>query len=182
MALRDTTAAYGGLTRLLHGLIIALVAIQFGLGLTIDLFPKGSTAQAAWVGLHESSGIATLLVAVAMLVWRLVNPRPTLAQLPSWQRVAAHATHGLLYLLILAQPLVGLALVSFAGYPLHFYGLEFGPLASAHKPLAAQLAHVHEWAAAALAVIVGVHIVGALFHGLVRRDGVLQRMWLGADE
>ncbi len=182
MALRDNTAAYGGLTRLLHGLVIALVAIQFGLGATIDLFPKGSEAQAAWIGLHESSGIATLLVAMVLLVWRLLNPRPSLAQLPSWQRLMARATHGLLYLLILVQPLLGLALVSFAGYPVHFYGLQFGPLATASKPLAAELSHAHELVAGALALLVAVHILGALFHGLVRRDGILQRMWLGPDE
>jgi len=45
---------------------------------------------------------------------------------------------------------------------------------------ARQVFHWHKLAAYALIVVVGMHVGAALFHYLIRRDGVLRRMWVGA--
>jgi len=38
----------------------------------------------------------------------------------------------------------------------------------------------HGWIASVLAILIGLHVLGALWHWLVRRDGVMRRMgWSG---
>lgn len=182
MALRDNARSYGPVTRLLHTAIVMLLAVQFALGLTIDLFAGGSHARSAWIGLHESNGILLLVLAVLLLGWRIATARPSLGGLPAWQRKAARLTHGLLYLALLAQPLLGMTLVITSGYPLQFYGLHFGPFMGADRHAAASVALAHEWTTAALAVLIAVHSLAALFHYVVRRDHILQRMWLGTSD
>ena len=61
-------------------------------------------------------------LALARVAWRLANPTPLPPPgTPRWQRVAAASTHGILYLLILAQPLVGWAMSSAGGHPVALF-------------------------------------------------------------
>jgi cytochrome b561 len=98
--------------------------------------------------------------------------------MPAWQRSAAHVTHTLLYVLFFAVPLVGWAYSSATGYPIVAFGVlplpDFVPvgreLAEAIKPWHGRLAYT-------LAVLVGLHVLGALQHQFIARHRLLQRMW-----
>ena len=61
------------------------------------------------------------------------------------QQIAAAAGHGLLYLLLLAQPLSGWMMSSAANYPVTFFGLfQFPALVGANHDLHEALEEVHE--------------------------------------
>eukprot|EP01041_Mallomonas_annulata_P035630 gene35630-58616_t len=97
--------------------------------------------------------------------------------MPGWQKLAHHGTHGLLYTLFFAVPLIGWAYSSAAGFPIVFLGLwqlpDFVPVS---KELAEAIKPWHQITAFAMAGLVLLHVAAALKHHLIDRDGLLARM------
>jgi cytochrome b561 len=112
------------------------------------------------------------------VLWRLAHRAPTLPDtMPAWQRTVAAATHGLLYLLVIAIPLSGWLMSSAFGFQTVYLGLAPLPdLLAKNKVLAEQLRSVHQALNWALLVVAVVHVAAALKHYLVDRDDVLSRM------
>lgn len=163
------------LARVLHwSMALAILAMLFvGIGMVASL-----SLRPALVELHRPLGIAILLLALLRLANRLRHPPPELpADLPRVQKVAARASHWLLYALMLAMPLVGWAMVSAGGYPVAMFR-GFGlPAIAPHDPtLYAVLRTAHGWLARLLFATVLAHIAAALYHAWVRRDGVFRSM------
>ena len=97
------------LARVLHwSMALAILAMLFvGAGMVVSL-----QYRAQLLDLHRPLGIAILLLAIVRLVNRLSRPTPALpGDLPAIQKFAAHASHWLLYGLMLAMPLIGWAMV-----------------------------------------------------------------------
>lgn len=115
---------------------------------------------------------------LARLAARILHyPLGSLSSLPRPLRLAADATHGLLYALLFALPLLGLALSGARGNPVTLFGL--GPLPALLQrdlDLADVLADYHVWAAWALLALVSLHALAALWHHFVHRDPVLTAM------
>jgi len=134
---------------------------------------------------HKWAGVTILALSALRLVWRLTHrppalPAATLRAMPSWQQVAHHATHHLLYALFFIVPLVGWAYSSAAGFPIVFLGVlplpSFVPVSPA---LAEAIKPWHEITAYALAALVVVHVAAALKHQFIDRDGLVARMLPG---
>jgi cytochrome b561 len=97
--------------------------------------------------------------------------------MPRWQQLAAHAGHGLLYVLMLAVPLAGWIYSNAAGYPVVYLGkLPLPNLVERDKELAAAWLQVHGSLAFTLAVLVGLHVLAALQHHFIAKDNTLRRM------
>ncbi|HCP31130.1 MAG TPA: cytochrome B [Pseudomonas sp.] len=129
------------------------------------------------VSLHKGTGLALLVLVIARIIVRLSIPHPPLPQdLPAVQRLAAGASHLLLYGLMLAMPLLGWAMLSAGGYP---RPLDLPAIAPHDVQLYAVLRQAHGWAGYLLFATVLVHVGAALMHAWVRRDGVLRSMWPG---
>src|SRR5690606_11715041 len=71
--------------------------------------------------IHKSIGLTLLALLLLRLSWRLFDRRPRDEPMPGWQRLAAHATHGVLYLFMLAIPLSGWIYNSAHGNPLQWF-------------------------------------------------------------
>jgi len=112
------------------------------------------------------------------LVVRFSTRQPPLpADLPLWQALAAKASHLVLYALMLVLPLLGWAMISAAGDPVMLSrSVQLPALVSANAPLFAVLRKAHGYLAYVLFLTVLLHLAAALFHGLIRRDGVLRSM------
>jgi len=164
--------------RVLHWLMAALIVAMLFIGVTM----VASVSQRPWlIDLHRPLGIAILLLAVVRLAHRLRHrPPPLPADLPRWQVRAAHASHWLLYALMLAMPLIGWAMLSAGGYPVAMIGRFQLPAIVPHDPvLYAWLRDAHGWLARLLFATVLLHLSAALFHAWVRRDGVFSSMARG---
>ena len=127
------------------------------------------------------------MLSLIRVAWRLMNPVPPLpSSMSAATRFAAHATHFLLYFLIVAIPLSGWLLVSSSplGLPTMYFGLFVWPQLpyfsdlprAAKKILMREFDTVHICLAWSAIVLVTLHVVAALYHHFLRRDVVLARM------
>jgi cytochrome b561 len=175
------TAAPGGHPcgiRVLHWLTAALLLFAYPLAWSVEAASSAEVAQRLLM-LHRSLGVTILALTLARLAWRLSRPVPALPpDLPAWQRLAARANALGLYLLLLAQPALGLAASWFHGDRLVLFGIGLPMLAAPDRPLGRLLFRLHGTAAILLLALVAVHVAAALYHHFVRRDEVVSGMLL----
>jgi cytochrome b561 len=174
---RNTTYSYGAMAKLLHWSIVLLVIAQFVFASLADDLPDGAE-QLEMLGRHKSFGMLILLLALARIAWRLGNPTPLPPPgTPRWQRIAAASTHGILYLLILAQPLVGWAMSSAGGHPVALFDwFTFPAILGPDHDLHEALEEVHEVLAGTILAVAALHLAAALYHHFLLGDDVLRRM------
>jgi cytochrome b561 len=169
-------ARFDGISQALHWLTVLLVIGQFISGLLHDQ-RHGASAELL-LTFHRSAGIATWIVVLIRLLWRrwfaYLPPFP--AAMPRAQQWVAKLNEYGLYALLLVQPLTGLATMMKFGHPFTLFLWQIPALMAQDKSLAHMLKEIHETGAWILAALIGLHAVAALFHGLVLRDRVLQRM------
>jgi len=128
---------------------------------------------------HKNMGVVLLLLILVRLVYRWRNP-PQLkpVELAPMQEFAAHATHIGLYILLLVMPLSGYIRVRAGGFPIEALdALGIPALVPRSDALAAVAKSVHYYAAYGITILIAMHIGAALYHGLVRKDGIFSRMW-----
>ena len=170
-----TVTAFHPLARLLHWLMALLILAMLFIGvyMVADLSPR----HPLLVELHKVTGLALLVLVILRIALRLTLAHPPLPrQLPTAQRLAAGASHLLLYALMLGMPLLGWAMLSAGGYP---RPLQLPAIAPHDLQLYAVLRQAHGWAGYLLFATVLLHLGAALLHALVHRDGVLRSMWPG---
>ncbi|MDE1996727.1 MAG: cytochrome b [Rhizobiaceae bacterium] len=170
---------FSGVQRLLHWLMaIAILAMLFiGVGMVSTVVPL----YVPLLQTHKTLGIAVLLLALIRLVVRFISGAPPLpADLPEPMKLAAHLSHVALYALMIGMPLIGWAMLSAAAYPIVLYGgIRLPPILPQNDTLHSLLWTAHHYLALAFFALVLMHLAAALFHGLVRRDGVLDTMLPG---
>ena len=102
---------------------------------------------------------------------------PPLPDMPRWQRVAAHATHGLLFVLMLALPVTGYLISTSAGAGVSVFGwVEVPALLEGGEKLRDLAVDLHYYMAYGALGLACLHAAAALKHQLVERDGLLRRM------
>lgn len=192
---RNDQASWGAVSRLLHWLMAVMILVQVPLGFWMNavydqLVAAGSqdfSRLLAISRLHHTNGFLILILATVRLGWRAANPTPGLpSSLVAYQRVLARLTHLFLYLLLFAFPLSGWAALSaYEGeFPIYFFGIEHMPRLvpqatdGSHAPYE-WYAEIHETCWRVGALVLGLHVIGALWHQWVVRDQVLRRMWRG---
>ncbi len=165
----------------LHWVMVLLVVAMLCLGLTMTEMSRENPVRSELFMLHKSLGLSTLLVVVARLAWRLGHkPPPLPEQLPLWQRRLAAWNHGLLYLVLFAQPLTGYLSSSFSGYKTRFWGMPLPHWGWKAPDLNELFTTYHEMGYITLLVLIGLHVFGALWHAHRHREmRIMQRMLLG---
>lgn len=176
MPLRNTAEHYGALAKFLHWSIVILIIVQYFLAESADELPDG-IAKLQILSRHKSIGMLVLLLAVARILWKLANKGLPAPAGTGWMKKSAAAGHGLLYLLILLQPISGWAMSSAANYPVTFFGwFQFPALVAQNHNLHETLQDVHEALFYILVVVAVGHALAAVYHHFFLKDDVLRRM------
>src|SRR5580658_1834049 len=160
------------LQRALHWLMaVCILAMLFiGVGMVSTVMPKFLPL----VAIHKSLGIAILVLALIRLAVRLRYGAPAL---PEPMKLAAHLSHYALYAVMIGMPLIGWAMLSAAAYPVVVFGSVYLPaILPQSDSLHTRLWDAHFYLAFAFFGLVLMHVAAALFHALVRRDGVFETM------
>ncbi|BAL23947.1 cytochrome b [Azoarcus sp. KH32C] len=161
---------------LLHWLTALLILAALPLGLYLSDLPL-SPNKLKLISYHKWIGITVLFLFLPRLVLRLTRPVPPPLDVPAWQRFAAAATHGLLYVLIIAVPLTGWLMSSAKGFPVVYLGILPLPDLLAKDPALGDLFKtIHEMLNNGLLVLIGLHVAAALKHQFIDRDDTLVRM------
>ncbi|MDR9433384.1 MAG: cytochrome b [Spiribacter sp.] len=174
--------------RILHWSIATLVVITLGIGATlgtlgfnhaVDLFGMATTNTLYVV--HKTVGVLMIGLMIVRITARLALGKPAYAvALAPVQKFASETVHGLFYALLIIMPLIGWAATDAGGYPINFFHWVLPSIVEKDSGFAEVLFQWHAIIGWLLMGLVLVHISGALYHWLIRRDGVMQRMWPGA--
>jgi cytochrome b561 len=175
--LRNTEQSWGSPAKFLHWTVAALVLAQIPLGWAAVSWPLSPAKLDLFVW-HKSLGLLILLLMVVRAVWRLTGIAPALpAGTPPLERLAAHLSHGFLYLLMFLMPLTGWIVNSAANVPFRmFWRIPVPAITAPDKAVADVAARIHLGLFVALALMLAVHVGAALRHHLLKRNNVLARM------
>ncbi|KND58187.1 Cytochrome B561 [Candidatus Burkholderia verschuerenii] len=164
----------------LHWIIALLIIGGFYLGWIMTDIPGFTPTKLKYFSWHKWIGVTVFLLAVIRLIWRATHSAPpTPAGMPRWQVGAAHMTHFLLYVLMIAIPVSGYFYSSAANVQVVYPGVLLPTIIGPDKALKAILRTVHVVHVAlnyTLLVLVVLHVLAALKHHFVDRDGLLGRM------
>ncbi|MBV8578735.1 MAG: cytochrome b [Acetobacteraceae bacterium] len=172
--------SYDRFVKAAHWSTLLLIAAAYGVAWMSHAVAT-KEQHAIFVELHRSLGVTIFALTVFRLAWRWHARIPSLpADLPAIQKVAARVTEYGLYVLMLAQPILGVLHTNAQGRRIDFYFLrELPTIVGPDKVLAKQAIALHDLVAYVLLAIIALHAVAALFHHFVRRDNVLKAMLPG---
>ena len=158
---------YSGIQIALHWVIALLILSQFLTGDWMSAFfralmrateERPEMGNAVW---HFVGGALVFGFAVARLVLRIIRGVPPDSPAsPAWDRVLAHGVHYALYAVFFALPVTGLA---------------------AYLIPSRSMGGLHETLTTVLLVLIGLHVLGALYHQFVLRDRLIRRMMVPVE-
>jgi cytochrome b561 len=168
-------ARYPLRTRILHWLTAILVFSMLLIGFAM-VNSIGSYASLRAV--HMTLGIVVLVIVVVRAANRFTHRVPKLPDTVGWlEHKLVLGSELLLYALLLAQPLVGWAMVSATGKPVDIFGsLSLPRIAPFDADLYFFLRQTHSVLAYTLVIVIAAHVSAVLLHTLTLRDGMLSRM------
>jgi cytochrome b561 len=174
--------SYGFTARLLHWVIALMVISTIPVGQIMIQDGLARSVQNTLFIYHKNVGVVILLLMLLRLAYRLANPPPPLPDSVSpAQQAIAHLTHWFLYLLVVVMAVSGYVRVVAGGFPLEMLdALGVPRLLEKNKDLANTAKAIHATARYGLVILILMHVGAALFHGIVKRDGVFSRMWPSA--
>jgi len=177
MTSTKTTSRYSTLSIALHWLMLILFIAVYACIELRELYPKGSDPREALKAWHFMLGLTVMLLAALRIYARLASPTPPITPEPAvWQTMAAKVVHLALYAIMIGMPLLGWVLLSAAGKPIPFFGLELPALVAENKEFAKTLKELHQTIGVLGYYLIGLHAAAAVFHHHVLKDDTLTRM------
>lgn len=172
---RSTPTQYGSVAIAIHWLSAILIIVLIPLGLISANFVDGdSSAKPVLLAAHMVLGIAILVLTLGRVAWwRFADKRPDpVAGMPKWQEAVSRSVHILLYVVLLVLAGSGIALVATSGAVSVLFGgdgvlpdfWDFTP----RLP--------HRVVAFALIALLFFHIGAAIYHQIVMKDRLMDRM------
>lgn len=176
----NTKNGYGWLSISLHWLaaiaVVVMLVTGFQAGFAGDAGDRAT--RSALMGLHISFGASVALVLLARVFASYAQTRPTPPEQAPVLKFLSNATHQVLLLAILIQVISGPLAVWSGGRAINVFDILAIP-----SPFAERNQGIHEFAELlhaigrwALVGAITLHVLGALKHALIDRDGVLKRM------
>lgn len=192
-----TSRVWTSRAKWLHWLIAFMILVEVPVGFIMSATYGAKFNDNPLAGLHIlmaqihiTNGFLILLLVTYRLTWRFKNPAPDLPpSLAAYQKVLARLTHGFLYLLLFVMPLSGWAANSVLGdseqfgvTELWFFAWDIMPPILPQLPLDHQFGYVffakiHRYALYTGGVILGLHLLAAVWHHFINKDNILLRMW-----
>ena len=149
----------------------------FNLGLMTWEVAKEESPRAFYFNLHKSIGLTILMLIVLRMYWRFTHRPPAfLNSMKLWEKRLAKATHHSLYLLMFLIPLSGIIMSAGSKYGIKWFGIKVIP-GFDDKAIRELFYEFHQIFGLLLLFLLIFHILGAIKHSIIDKDGTLRRMW-----
>ena len=164
---------YGLISIIFHWLMALIIIATFILGLNLK---HNFQYYYEVLALHNSLGITIFLLAILRVTWRFFNIKPT--QLPNkviFMKLAT-LTHIFFYIIFFTLPITGYILTNLQGDIVLFYGYSLPELLEQNRGLKNYVHTIHDYVGNILLILFSLHVLGALYHHLIKRDNTLRRI------
>ncbi|MFZ6748287.1 cytochrome b [Undibacterium sp. Ren11W] len=170
---------YHPVSRSLHWIMFILIAVALALIEVRGEIPKGNPLRDSLKSWHMLAGQLVFLFVIVRVLARLRFSAPPALPGGRWQTAGAHAMHGLLYLIMFALPISGVVFYQAAGKEVEFLGWILPQLVAPDPVLKGNIKEIHETMGNVVYFLVGIHVLGALYHHFIVKDDTLKRMLSG---
>ena len=166
---------------------LAILGLIFG-GMYMSSLPDGAPGQYFLYQMHKSVGITILLLTVARILWRVMNPPTPLSEdMGRLEKAASHTVHMGFYALILLLPLSGWFYSSVStnlSVPTVLYGVLSWPDVPFSEAMTTDAISnaantTHGLLGRLTLLLLFLHVAGAVKHELSAEEGVVKRMLPG---
>ena len=175
MSQASTKSRYDLVAIVLHWVIAVLILGVGALGLSFESIPRAS--RLFYINLHTTVGLVMFGLILMRLLWRLTHPAPAADE--SWSPLvvlASRLTHKALYALMLAVPIVGVVAYVWHGRVFDFDLFKLDFAIKSQKAIYEAAEELHELLGYGLMALVALHVLGALWHHFMARDGIFDRI------
>jgi len=163
----------------LHWLLAAMIAGALVMGgQVLARTPNADPAKLLGLKMHMAIGIIILVLMLLRLAIHFKTKKPPQADIGNaLLNTGGSIAHYMLYALVIAMSLSGLAIANAAGLPAIVFGGSGEALPADFNDIAPRAAH--GLLALVLKLVILGHVLAALYHQFVRKDSLLSRMWYG---
>lgn len=163
--------------RFFHWIIALLMIGMYATVWIREGLDQDSAARPWLMAAHMSFGLSIFGLTILRVLWRLSNGAPAPVPAAPMMALAARLGHAALYLFTLGLPITGALRMMTRGRDVIFYGLSIPSLTGENEVLRSVVLPLHNGLLMnlLLALIAG-HVLAALWHQLVLKDGTLRRM------
>lgn len=166
---------YDRVSALFHWITAALVISAMAIALLAE--SAGRDVGLQLIFLHKSLGLTIFAVVVLRILWRLGHRAPPPPPMPPLQHLASRVVHIGFYVLLIALPVSGYLLSTKSIFPLEWFGIEL-PKAPVSEATSEAADFAHGWLGWIAIWTVAIHVLAALYHQFVQKDGLISRMSL----
>jgi len=171
---RPSQETWSASIRVVHWLTVLVVLSVFALIIGREWLDDDDL-QAPLLQWHRYAGMTVWLVTLARAVNRFTATAPD-HDLGALAHKVSAAVHGVLYLLLLAIPVVGYLLVCARTGKVDFLGLQLPVLIARNRDLAESIETIHGVLGWTMLALIGAHAAAALWHHFIVKDNVLKSM------
>lgn len=162
---------------MIHWITAALVVITIPAVFAAQALVETDTGRAeTLVGIHVAAGFSILVLTLARLGSRLLQPAPRPLDGPRWQRRVVTLATVSFYALLVALPVTGILKLTLSGLDVSAFGVTLIPAGETAPALSRLLKTGHEWLGKAFIALALVHVAGAILHRRMFGTDVLGRM------
>lgn len=173
MSLKSTPTKYGGMAVIFHWFSALLIISMIPLGMIMHEMAEGATKENLY-RVHLVIGLLVFATTLARLVWRYIDSTPDeIENTPKIQSLLTKIVHYGLYAFIIIASVSGMSftILSGLGEQLFMANMVIWPNAHDFTP-----ATVHGIITKLLALFLIGHVVAAIYHQHVVKDGIMKRM------
>jgi cytochrome b561 len=195
----SNTKKYNNIAIIMHWLIAIGICFMFYLGWFMEALPKEApksssydlfnlgiysweltkeeSPRAFYFNLHKSIGLTIFALIIFRILWRWTHRPPKLIEtMKLWEKRLATVAHFGLYLLMFLIPLSGIIMSIGSKYGIKWFGIKVIPGID-NSQLRELFLEFHQIFGILILCVLFFHIIGALKHSIIDKDGTLRRMW-----
>lgn len=179
MSCCNSKESYGCFAKFLHGFLAIFVCIEVLFGLFIGYIPSRAVRIDLFT-IHKSLGVVLFFVTTIFIISSWFDKRPDFpVGMKTWEKISARLIQFILLWSVFIMSASGWIMKTAGGSAPNFFWLFKLPMP--FIPLSKTLAHnaysVHIFFAWVVTITLCIHILAALKHHFIDKDGVLKRMF-----